>query len=295
MPGDVYLHGFSDRERRRLVRQAQYWRDSLIPLGLDYRPGDRVLEIGCAAGATLGVLAARFPGIAVAGIDLERGQIDFAHSHLRSLGVTGADLRVGDAADLPWESGRFDHVYIMWLLEHLHDSAPVLREAHRVLRGGGDIAVTETDYTTFKLWPPSSDWDYLEATQLGFFQRHGDPVAGRRLGALLHDAGFARVRNAPVGFHFFRGDDATGLRAHAAYVADFLEPAIETMAGEGADPHRLRRGVAVLRSIADRAGSAMTQIVYRAHAVKRAEGPADAADAPAGRGLPDSVGGERPV
>ena len=32
-----YLHGYSDYEQRRLLAQAEYWRDSLIPLGLVYR------------------------------------------------------------------------------------------------------------------------------------------------------------------------------------------------------------------------------------------------------------------
>jgi ubiquinone/menaquinone biosynthesis C-methylase UbiE len=264
-----YLHGFAPEEQRRLVRQAEYWRRSLIPLGLSYRSGDRVLEIGCAAGATLAVLVTTFPGIQPAGIDLEPSQIEFARRHFAFLHLAEPDLRVGDARALPWGSESFDHVYLMWFLEHVKDAAPVLHEAHRVLRPGGTIAVTETDYTTFKVLPSSSSWEYLESAQYEFFARHGNPVAGRQLGVLLAASGFVRVRNVPVGFHFF-ADGGDGLRGHVEYVAEFLEPGLTKLAELGFDPDRLQQGLAWLRSVPGRPDGCMSQIVYRAHAVKAA-------------------------
>jgi ubiquinone/menaquinone biosynthesis C-methylase UbiE len=264
--GSAYFHGYASDEQQRLVRQAEYWRRTLIPLGLSYRPGERVLEVGCAAGATLAVLAETFPGIAVAGIDLEPRQIEFATRHLSSRGITG-DLRVGDATRLPWDGSAFDHVYIMWLLEHVRDSAALLREANRVLRPGGTIAVTETDYTTFKLTPPSADWDCVEAAQYDYFARFGNPIAGRQLGVLLSRAGFESVRNAPVGFHFFH-DGGDSLRADVEYLLEFLEPGVPNMAALGVDEVRLRRGLEHLRSIPERHDGSLTHIVYRAHAVK---------------------------
>ena len=267
-----YLHGYTPEEQRRLVSQAEYWREPLIPLGLDYRPGQRVLEVGCGAGAVLGVLAQLFPGIEVAGIDLEPRQIEFARAHLPSLGVAGADLRVGDAAQLPWPDASFDHVYVMWVLEHLRDSGPLLREALRVLRPGGRIAVTETDYTTFGVWPPSDDWRELARAQHDTFAQHGDPVVGRKLGGLLVAAGFTQVTSAPCGFHHFAGDGTDGLRGWVEYALGFLEPAIEPMArATGADPERMRRGFDHVRSLPERDGAAVTQIVYRAHGRRAAE------------------------
>ena len=65
------------------------------------------MEIGRAVGATLGVLASEFPGIKVAGIDLEPQQIEFARRYLAEMGID-ADLRVGDGANLPWEESSFD-------------------------------------------------------------------------------------------------------------------------------------------------------------------------------------------
>ena len=262
-----YYHGYSPKEQERLLQQAKYWRDSLIPIGLPYRAGEKVLEIGCAAGATLAVLAERFPGIEVAGIDLEPRQIAFAREHFASMQLGTPDLRVGDGRDLPWASEAFDHVYIMWVIEHMKDSAPLLREAHRVLRPGGTITVTEVDYTAFKLLPSSAAWEYLESAQYEFYAHHGNPVAGRQIGVLLSTAGFTEVRSKPVGFHFFAGG-GNGLRKHVEYVAEFIEPGIPKLAAMGFDRERLQQGIAHLRSIPDRSDASISQIVYRAQAIK---------------------------
>jgi hypothetical protein len=69
-----------------------------------------------------------------------------------------------------------------------------------------------------------------------------------------------------VGFEFSRASG--GLREHVSYVAEFLEPAIAKMAGLGFDEVMLHRGLAHLRSLAERPDGSMSQIVYRAHAEK---------------------------
>ena len=264
-----YYHGYSPKEQERLLRQAEYWRNSLIPLELSYRSGEKVLEIGCAAGATLAVLAESFPGIEVAGVDLEPRQIEFARHHFTSMQLKNPDLRVGDGRDLPWSSDVFDHVYVMWVIEHMKDSVPFLREAHRVLLPGGTITVTEVDYTAFKVLPSSAAWDYLESAQYEFYARHGNPVAGRQIGVLLMTAGFTQVRSKPVGFHFF-ADGGNGLRKHVEYVAEFIEPGIPKLTAMGFDREQLQQGVAHLRSIPDYSDGSISQIVYRAHAIKAA-------------------------
>lgn len=263
-----YLHGYTAAEQQRLLDQAEYWRHSLIPVGLDYRPGHQVLEVGCGAGAVLGVLASDFPGIQVAGLDIEAAQIDYAAAHLAKLGVRGADLQVGDARSLPWVSQSTDHVYMMWLLEHLTDPVAVLRESHRVLKPGGTIVLTETDYTTFKIHPGHPDYDYLEQIQFDYFDRFGQAYAGRLQGNWLLEAGFREIRNGPVGFHFCFGQDPSRLRAHVDYVVGFLEPSLPNLAASlGADLIRLRRGLEHFRSIAGRPDACVTQLAYRAHAI----------------------------
>lgn len=267
MTGTDYLHGFSTDEQRRLVEQAEYWCERLIPHGLAYEPGDRVLELGCGAGAALAVLGETFRDVSLAGIDLEPRQIEFARRHLAARGFSGADVRVGDAARLPWEDGSVDRVFVMWFLEHLADPLPVLREAHRVLRPGGTISLTETDYTSFRVVPPSEDFDALARAQRQHYALHGAVDIGRRLGPLLVAAGFDDVRNGPVGFHFFAGDGSDELRRYTEYTVAHLELGVPAMVRAlGVDEEPLRRGLELLRRLPDDPRGSMTQIVYRAHA-----------------------------
>ena len=156
-----YIHGYSDTEQVRLIQQAQYWREKLILKDINYQAGESLLEIGCGAGAILGILGETFPDLKLAGIDLEAKQIEYATSHLDNLNLTDVDLRIGDATTLPWSDNQFDHVYVMWFLEHLPNPLQVLKEARRVLKPGGTITITETDYRTILTTPESADYRYL--------------------------------------------------------------------------------------------------------------------------------------
>lgn len=264
----VYIHGYTPEEQDRLIQQAEYWRDSLILPDLPYRPGERLLEVGCGAGAVLGVIGSAFPGLALAGIDRAPEQIAYARAHLGRLGIT-ADLRPGDALRLPWEDGAFHHVYMMWFLEHVPDPRPFLAEARRVLRPGGTITVNETDYATGVAYPEDPDFEYLMAAQRELFRRNGQPVIGRALGTLLAAAGFEKVRSAPLGFHHFAGAEGDGLRAFATYLRGFLEPMVPRLASELAlDPARLQRGIEFMSSLADRSAASLTHIVFRARGIR---------------------------
>ena len=61
----AYIHGYTREEQERLVQQAEYWRETLILPGLGYRPGERLLDIGCGAGAVLGVIGSAFAGLSL--------------------------------------------------------------------------------------------------------------------------------------------------------------------------------------------------------------------------------------
>lgn len=258
-----YLHGYSPDEQRRLIVQAEYWRDALILPDLPYRTGERLLDVGCGAGAVLGVIAAAHPELLLAGIDREPAQIAAARDHLADLGVRDADLRVGDAACLPWPDGSFDHAYLMWFVEHVRGIEPILSEVRRVLVPGGTITVNETEYESYHVWPENDDWEYLEAAMYRHFADHGQPHAGRRIGTLLVEAGFTRVTSRLVGSHFFVQPGCDALRRHATYTADYLGPAIPEFVKQGFDEGRLRRGLAHLLALHEHPHGAFTQQVYR--------------------------------
>lgn len=265
-----YLHGYDPSEQRRLIEQASYMRDAVIVPAIDYKPGARVLDIGCGVGAVLGVIARSAPGLSLAGIDLEPRQIGFAREYLAGLGHRDADLRTGDASTLPWADGSFDHVFTMWFFEHLRGSMPVMREALRVLRPGGTITSIETDYATFKVWPQNPDWDVLERAQHEHFRRHGDAHAGRSLARRLGEAGFARASATLIPFHFTTSEDAAALRRHVEYIAGFLGPAVPGLEALGFPREPLLRGVEYLKSLWRNPEGSTTNVIYRV----RAERPA---------------------
>jgi SAM-dependent methyltransferase len=80
--GGRYVHGYAPGEQRRLIAQAEFWRDSLILDGTVLADGTRLLEIGCGVGAGLAILGIAFPRVQLAGVDIEPGQIAAAPEHL---------------------------------------------------------------------------------------------------------------------------------------------------------------------------------------------------------------------
>src|SRR5262245_46398175 len=100
--------------------------------------GDTCLEIGY---GQLGWLAdliewgVREPDLA--GMELDAKRAVVAQQRL-----PGADLRVGDATNLPWEASRFQLVIASTVFSSIHDAvvrARVAEEMWRVLRPGGAV------------------------------------------------------------------------------------------------------------------------------------------------------------
>jgi ubiquinone/menaquinone biosynthesis C-methylase UbiE len=102
-------------------------------------PGEQVLDVGCGTGAQLAHYAAA--GCDVSGVDLSKAMLDRARARLGP----DADLRHADAADLPYEDGRFDLVLSSMFLHELSESVRgrVLVECARVLGTDGTLVVVD--------------------------------------------------------------------------------------------------------------------------------------------------------
>lgn len=102
-------------------------------------PVDRVLEIGCGAGAGVREILHRFRPHAVDAFDLDEKQVTRAREHLAGISRDGLELRlwVGDAERIESEDGRYDAVFEFTIFHHIPDWRRAIGEVRRVLRPGG--------------------------------------------------------------------------------------------------------------------------------------------------------------
>jgi ubiquinone/menaquinone biosynthesis C-methylase UbiE len=251
-----YVHGYGTPEQERLVEQAEHWRHRLIRDGTNLEPGTQLLEVGCGVGAVLAVLGQEFPGIRLTGVDIEPKQLDYASGHLERAGVEATLLRA-DALALPFKDKSFDHVWMMWFLEHVADPPAVLREARRVLVPGGAITAIEVDYSTVRAEPSTPALEALFRAMVEGMAASGWSDAGTRLPGWLREAGFRDVDEGERTF-WWQGEDLSG---QASYAADVMESAL-------ADEEAMRSGLEDLRSLASHPGAGLGWVLHKSTAVR---------------------------
>jgi ubiquinone/menaquinone biosynthesis C-methylase UbiE len=259
-----YVHGYGTREQERLVEQAEHWRHRLIGDGTTLEPGARLLEVGCGVGAVLAVLGQEYPGVRLFGVDIEEKQLEFARGHLERSGVA-ATLRHGDALALPFEDESFDHVWMMWLLEHVADPPAALREARRVLVPNGAITAIEVDYSTCRAEPSTPAMEALFRAMVQGMSASGWSDAGTRLPGWLREAGFREIDDGERSFWWQESD----LAGQARYAADVMESALEALAQlPGTTEDELRAGLADLRNLPRHPGAGLGWVLRKSTAVR---------------------------
>lgn len=137
---------------------------------------DHILDIGSGIGGPARYFAQRF-GCRITGIDLTPEFCDVARHLTRLLGLSErVRFEVGDALAMPFGDGAFDGAYSMNVSMNIADKAGLYREAHRVLKPGGWLILSELargpggelDYPT--PWAASAATSFLstpEETQRG--------------------------------------------------------------------------------------------------------------------------------
>lgn len=146
---------------------------------LDPAPHAAVIEIGFGTGRLLELLLEREPDGRVAGVDPATTMVDVARSR-RSIRAAGgrADLRLGEAAHLPWPDATFDAAVALHSFQFWAEPLAAAREVARVLRPGGRFVLVLREHTpgNAPAWLPNA------------ISRSTDEPGGAR--ACLREAGF---------------------------------------------------------------------------------------------------------
>jgi ubiquinone/menaquinone biosynthesis C-methylase UbiE len=190
IPPEGYIHDYEGLSTKQLMR-ARTAANSAAFLLPYLRRGQELLDIGCGQGTiTVGLARAVSPG-EVVGLDVAESQVSAAREHAKEQGVPNVRFVMGDAYHLDFATDTFDVVFSNALLTHLSRPVEVLKEAWRVLKPEGIIGVREMDAGTSLHYPPDPVIEAHLEIYLRF-RRHsgGDPTIGRRLKALLREAGF---------------------------------------------------------------------------------------------------------
>ncbi|RSN55650.1 methyltransferase domain-containing protein [Actinomadura sp. WAC 06369] len=140
--GDNLHHGYwEDESDGASLDEATNRLTGKLAGMLAIEPGARLLDVGCGVGEPAARLV-RDHGITAVGISISKRQVERAGERAAAAGLADRlSFEYADAMDLPFPDASFDIVWALESLHHMPDRWHVIRQAARVLRPGGRLAI----------------------------------------------------------------------------------------------------------------------------------------------------------
>ena len=237
-----------------------------------------MLDLGCGAGRHAFEVYRR--GADVVALDMnggELGEVSDMFAAMRTAGEApaGADARtaVGDATAMPFADGSFDRVIAAEVLEHILDDQRAMNELARVLRPGGQAAVTVPSWLPERIcWALSEDYHNTPGGHVRIYTRVELEAKLKRAGLAVGGHHHAHGLHSPywwlkcaVGVH---NDDHPLARAyHRLLVWDIMKrPAVTRVAERALNPVLGKSLVVYLRKPAHSSTAQLADLPEHAHA-----------------------------
>jgi len=118
------------------------------------RSGQRVLDVACGFGGALAEIARRAPRLDLAGLNIDRRQLEICRSIPRPPG-SSLLLVDADACAMPFAAASFDNIFCIEAMFHFASRRVFLAEAARLLRPGGTLVLSDILIRR----PTESPWD----------------------------------------------------------------------------------------------------------------------------------------
>jgi SAM-dependent methyltransferase len=192
-----YVHGYSERESKRLQDQANTL-DELLHYDSIFPASCKILEAGCGVGSQTKIIAPKNPSCQFTSIDISETSLYKAKNLIQSMNIKNVEFQIGDIFNLKFEAESFDHIFVCFVLEHLSNPVQALLNLKKILRKGGTITVIEGDHGSAYFYPNSDAAQKAIDCQVRLQAMHGgNALIGREIYPLLRGADFKNCTVSP--------------------------------------------------------------------------------------------------